>query len=137
VRKRIERRMGFILLAAMICLLSVGGSQAQDYPKGPVQIIIPFGPGGLMDIFWRGVSEFVGFSLKGTIVLVNKTGGGGVVGTAFAAVARPDGYTIVSANSDPPNISPVFTPNVTYNPKSYTNELSYQKIHCTIPMTHE
>jgi tripartite-type tricarboxylate transporter receptor subunit TctC len=121
MRKRMRARMGFILLSAMTCLLWGGGSQAQDYPKSPVQVIIPFGPGGLTDIFWRSVSDFIGSNLKGTIVLVNKPGGGGVVGTSFASVSKPDGYTLVSANSDPLTISPVFTPNVTYNPdKDFT-----------------
>jgi tripartite-type tricarboxylate transporter receptor subunit TctC len=115
MRKRIGTHIGLILLAAAACLLWGGGSQAQDYPKGPVQVVIPFGPGGLTDILWRSVSEFIGSNLKGTIVLVNKPGGGGVVGTAFSAVAKPDGYTLVSANSDPLTISPVFTANVPYN----------------------
>ncbi len=117
MQKRIGTKMGLILFVALTCLLWVGGSQAQDYPKGPVQVIIPFGPGGLTDILWRSVSDFIGSNLKGTIVLVNKPGGGGVVGTAFAAVAKPDGYTLVSANSDPLTISPVFTANVPYNPE--------------------
>ena len=54
--------------------------------------------------------------MKGTIVLVNKPGGGGVVGTSFGANAKPDGYTLFSANSDPLTISTVFTPNVPYDP---------------------
>ena len=115
VHKRTLVRISLILFVALTCLFWVGGSQAQDYPKGPVQVIIPFGPGGLTDLFWRSVSEFIGANLKGTVVLVNKPGGGGVVGTAFSSVAKPDGYTLVSANSDPLTISPVFTANVPYN----------------------
>jgi tripartite-type tricarboxylate transporter receptor subunit TctC len=117
MQKKTGTRIRFILIVTLACLLWVGSSQAQDYPKGPVQIVIPFGPGGLTDIFWRSTSEFIGNNMKGTIVLVNKPGGGGVVGTSFVVNAKPDGYTLVSANSDPLSMSPVFTPNVPYNPE--------------------
>ncbi len=117
MQKKTATRTCFILFLTLACLLWAGGSQAQDYPKSPVQIVIPFGPGGLTDILWRSVSDFVGNNMKGTIVLVNKPGGGGVVGSSFVANAKPDGYTLVSANSDPLTISPVFTPNVPYNPE--------------------
>lgn len=117
MKKKIGTRTQFILFVTLACLLWVGSSQAQDYPKGPVQIVIPFGPGGLTDIFWRSISEFIGNNMKGTIVLVNKPGGGGVVGTSFAVNSKPDGYTLVSANSDPLSMSPVFLPNVPYNPE--------------------
>jgi tripartite-type tricarboxylate transporter receptor subunit TctC len=100
----------------MVCILWVGGSYAQDYPKGPVQIVIPFSPGGGTDLFWRSISEDIAKSINGTVVFVNKTGGGGVVGTSFVANATADGYTLVSANSDPLNLSPVFG-QVPYNPE--------------------
>ena len=117
MQKKTGTRTCFILFVTLACLLWVGSSQAQDYPKGPVQIVIPFGPGGLTDIFWRSTSDFIANNIKGTLVLVNKPGGGGVVGTSFVANAKPDGYTLVSANSDPLSISPVFTPNVPYDPE--------------------
>jgi len=117
MQKKTGTRIRFILIVTLACLLWIGSSQAQDYPKGPVQIVIPFGPGGLTDIFWRSTSEFIGNNMKGTIVLINKPGGGGVVGTSFVVNAKPDGYTLMSANSDPLSMSPVFLPNVPYNPE--------------------
>lgn len=118
MQKKIRKRMFFTLFNVLACLLWIGGSYAQDYPKSPVQIVIPFGSGGLTDIFWRSTSEFMASHMKATIILVNKPGGGGVVGTSFGANAKPDGYTLVSANSDPLSMSPVFTPNVPYNPET-------------------
>jgi tripartite-type tricarboxylate transporter receptor subunit TctC len=114
--RKLARTYG-VFLIVFASLLWVGAPKAQDYPRSPVQIIIPFGPGGLTDILWRSVSEFVGSNINGKIVLVNKPGGGGVVGTAFGMNSKPDGYTLVSANSDPLTISPVFTANVPYNPE--------------------
>jgi tripartite-type tricarboxylate transporter receptor subunit TctC len=104
----------FFIMTILIFCINI--SFSQDYPKSPVQIVIPFGPGGLTDIFWRSISEYIGQNIKGTIVLVNKPGGGGVVGTSFALNSKPDGYTLFSANSDPLSMSPVFTPNVPYHP---------------------
>jgi tripartite-type tricarboxylate transporter receptor subunit TctC len=117
MRKMVGTGIRIIVSVALVCFLGIGSIQAQDYPKSPVQIIIPFGPGGLTDILWRSISDFIGGNMKGTIVLVNKPGGGGVVGTAFGMNAKPDGYTLVSANSDPLTISPVFTANVPYSPE--------------------
>ncbi len=114
--KKIGNRMGLLLLAMVMSFVWAGPLAAEDYPRSPVQVVIPFGPGGLTDIFWRSTSEFVADNLKGNIVLVNKPGGGGVVGTSFGANAKPDGYTLFSANSDPLTISTIFTPNVPYDP---------------------
>jgi tripartite-type tricarboxylate transporter receptor subunit TctC len=115
--KKTATRTGLVLLAVMMSFMWASPSlAAEDYPKGPVQIVIPFGPGGLTDIFWRSTSEFIANNMKGTIVLVNKPGGGGVVGTSFGVNAKPDGYTLFSANSDPLTISTVFTPDVPYDP---------------------
>ncbi len=115
-------RVGFIFSIALVCLLGIGSLQAQDYPKGPVQIVIPFGTGGSTDIFWRSISEFIAGNVKGTIALLNKPGGGGVAGTSFVVNSKPDGYTLVSANSDPISMSPVFTAGVPYDPEK---DLSY------------
>ena len=118
MKRKIAVKLGFILLFALVCIFWSGSIQAQDYPSAPVQIIIPFGTGGLTDLFWRSLSDAISKSVNATLVLVNKGGGGGVVGTAFTANAKPDGYTLFSANSDPLTISPVFTANVPYNPET-------------------
>jgi len=121
MKKKIGKRICTIVCVALACLLWVGGIQAQDYPKSQIQIIIPFGPGGLTDILWRSVSEFLASNINGTITLVNKPGAGGVVGTAFVMNAKPDGYTIVAANNDPLTVSPHFSANVPYSPdKDFT-----------------
>jgi tripartite-type tricarboxylate transporter receptor subunit TctC len=115
MQKKTGTRICCILFATWIYLLWVASSQAQDYPKSSVQIVIPFAPGGATDILWRSISDFVAKNINGSVALVNKAGGGGVVGTSYVVNSKPDGYTLVSANSDPLNIAPLFTAGVPYD----------------------
>ena len=117
MRKINKTGFWFIFSLMLICLFWTGGSYGQDYPKSPIQIVLPFAPGGATDVLWRSISEYLARNINGSITFVNKTGGGGVVGTSFVANSKPDGYTLVSANSDSLNIAPVFTPDVPYNPE--------------------
>lgn len=112
--KRIGTKACLILFVMSVCLLWSGNLNAQTYPKGPVQLVIPFAPGGSTDLFWRSVSESLAKNIGAPISLVNKAGGGGIVGTSFVVNAKPDGYTLVAANSDPLNIAPLFTPDAPY-----------------------
>ena len=73
---------------------------AQDsFPTRPIQMIVPFPPGGVADITGRPTAMVMGKLLKQSVVVVNKSGAGGSVGTAQAARAAPDGYTILMALS--------------------------------------
>jgi len=117
MQKKSIAAISFVISFASVCALSIGGSYAQDYPKSPIQIVLPFAPGGATDILWRSISDPLARNINGTISFVNTTGGGGVVGTSFVVNSKPDGYTLVSANSDPLNIAPVFTPDIPYNPE--------------------
>ncbi|NDH61393.1 MAG: tripartite tricarboxylate transporter substrate binding protein [Alphaproteobacteria bacterium] len=73
---------------------------AQDvYPSRPIQMIVPFPPGGVADITGRPVAHVMGRLLKQSVVVQNKPGAGGAVGAAQAARAAPDGYTILMALS--------------------------------------
>lgn len=105
------RRVGtcicLLLLAA--CLIAIAPAAAQDYPKGTIQLVVPFGAGGGTDIFWRTLSDYFAKALKTNIAVVNKPGGGGIVGVSGVLNAKPDGYTIAAGNSDTFNINPLFT----------------------------
>ena len=82
-------------------LLAAGlPAAAQDaYPTRPIQMIVPFPPGGVADITGRPTAMVMGRLLKQSVVVVNKSGAGGSVGTAQAARSAPDGYTILMALS--------------------------------------
>ncbi len=86
------------LFGAVICLLALAnpsGAQAQTYPTKTVRVIVPFGPAGPTDIIARIFAQKLSESLGHQFVVENIGGAGGNTGTAQAAKAAPDGYTIL------------------------------------------
>ena len=84
------------MLAAAATLISLSTlASAQDYPNRPVRLIIPFPPGGSNDVVGRMVATKLSERLGKQIVIDNRAGAGGVVGTEVAAAAAPDGYTLL------------------------------------------
>jgi len=82
-----------LLAAALLAAAPV--ALAQDYPSRPIRFIVPYPPGGGTDIIARIVQEPLTRALGQTIVIENRGGAGGAVGTAEAAKAAPDGYTVL------------------------------------------
>jgi tripartite-type tricarboxylate transporter receptor subunit TctC len=73
---------------------------AEDtYPSKPIQMVVPFPPGGVADITGRPTAQFMSRILRQPIVIVNKPGAGGAIGMATVAKGRPDGYTLLMALS--------------------------------------
>jgi tripartite-type tricarboxylate transporter receptor subunit TctC len=97
-------------LAAGLCLgvalLSPTLTLAQDFPNKPIRLIVPFPPGGPNDIIARVVSKRMGEILKQNIIIDNRGGQGGVLGTDVVAKAAPDGYTIALTSAGALAISP-------------------------------
>ena len=87
-----------VIVAASLAALSAGAI-AQSYPTKPIQMIVPFPPGGVADVTGRPTAHVMSRILKQTVLVVNKAGAGGSVGAAQAARAAPDGYTILMALS--------------------------------------
>jgi tripartite-type tricarboxylate transporter receptor subunit TctC len=83
---------------ALLCPASAM-AQAQGFPNKTIRLIVPFPPGGPNDIIARVVSQKMQDILKQTIVIDNRSGQGGVVGTDAVAKAPPDGYTIGIASA--------------------------------------
>jgi tripartite-type tricarboxylate transporter receptor subunit TctC len=87
------------LLAVVATLSFVTAACAQDYPKRPITMIVPFAAGGTSDVIARTVAEQMGFALGQTIVIENVAGAGGSTALARAARAEADGYTIAIGNA--------------------------------------
>jgi tripartite-type tricarboxylate transporter receptor subunit TctC len=89
-----------------LALLSPALATAQDFPNKNIRLIVPFPPGGPNDIIARVVGQRMSEILKQTIIIDNRSGQGGVVGTDVVAKAPPDGYTIGIASAGALAISP-------------------------------
>ncbi len=86
------------LSSFLICLLFSFHAQAQGYPAKPVRMIVPFPAGGATDIIARIVSQKLGENLGQTVIVDNRPGASGNIGSDIAAKAPPDGYTLVMGN---------------------------------------
>jgi tripartite-type tricarboxylate transporter receptor subunit TctC len=103
-----------VLLALGLCLPLIDAN-AQTWPTKPLRAIVPVGAGSTTDIIPRIVFEQLSAQLGQTIVVENRTGAGGTIGTGFVAKADPDGYTIL-AHGSAHTIAPSLYPNLTYHP---------------------
>lgn len=85
-----------VIIAAIAALAFCNAAPAQDaYPTKPIRVIVPFTAGNTADILARVIGEEVGRTLGTTLIVDNRPGAESVLGTALAAAARPDGYTIM------------------------------------------
>jgi tripartite-type tricarboxylate transporter receptor subunit TctC len=93
------------LLVACL-LLAPALAAAQDFPKQPIKLIVPFPPGGPNDIIARTLAQKMTDILKQPVVIDNRGGQGGVLGTDVVAKSKPDGYTIAITSAGALAISP-------------------------------
>jgi tripartite-type tricarboxylate transporter receptor subunit TctC len=88
---------------------------AADYPSRPIRMVIPFPPGGSIDIVARTISQRWGAQLGQPIVIDNRGGAGGSLGTQTVAHATPNGYTLLYGNAGPLAIAPHLFPSIGYD----------------------
>lgn len=88
-------------LALLFACLVASASYAQSYPSKPITLIVPFAAGGNNDVSGRIVARKLGDLLGQPVVVENKTGAAGTIGTAAVATAKPDGYTLGFLSSGP------------------------------------
>jgi tripartite-type tricarboxylate transporter receptor subunit TctC len=90
-----KRRHIIVVMLALAAAISV---QAQNYPTRPVRVIVPWPPSGAVDILTRGISPKLSEYLGQQLVIDNRPGANGIIGSEAAVHAPPDGYTLVSEN---------------------------------------
>ena len=103
-----------MLLAALIAWLAAP-AWAAEYPVKPIRIVVTYVPGGNTDVVARLVSSYLTSDLGQTIIIDNRGGAGGVVGTEIVARAVPDGYTLLFGTSAGLSINPQLQPKLPYN----------------------
>src|SRR4030095_10117342 len=103
------------LLVLTLADLANAASQP-DYPNRPIRLIVAFEAGGSTDIIARLVGQKLGERLGQQVVIDNRGGAGGTIGTEMAAKASPDGYTLTMGTTSTHVIAPAALPNVRYDP---------------------
>lgn len=97
-----------------ICVgMASGSSSAQTYPTKPIQIVVPFSVGGDADQSARNLAASAADVLGQPLIVINKAGGNGVIGSQFVKSAKPDGYTLLLARVGPQVLLPALQPQAT------------------------
>src|SRR3954468_21378337 len=103
-----------VLAASILCLalgLALGAAQAQDaYPSKPIKVVVPYAPGGAVDITARIVTDQMRQALGQPFIIENKPGAFGILGLEEVARAKPDGYTLMFGNNNANVITPILYP---------------------------
>ena len=106
-------------LADIVCgaLMAAGSvNVAAAYPERPIRLIVPFAPGGNVDLTARAITPGMGDLLGRNIIIDNRAGAGGAVGSEIAAKSVPDGYTLLFSSTGSLTIAPVVSTKLRYDP---------------------
>jgi tripartite-type tricarboxylate transporter receptor subunit TctC len=101
--------------------LSSSKVSGQPYPTKPVRLIAPFSPGGALDLIARAIGQKVSDSTGRSVIVDNRAGASGAIGSELVAKAAPDGYTLLLGATTTHGINPALNPRLAYDPvKDFT-----------------
>lgn len=112
--KAVIGRRGFV--AALGLSAVPFGARADDFPQKPITLVVPFAPGGSIDVLARLVARQAGTALGQTVIVDNRGGAAGLIGAASVARAEPDGYTLLMASAAQVTIPPWINRSLSFDP---------------------
>jgi tripartite-type tricarboxylate transporter receptor subunit TctC len=115
----------FQFLFISFALVSSAQAQSPSYPDRQIKIISPFATGGIADTFSRVIAQGLSEAWSQPVIVENKTGGGGNIGSDFVAKAAPDGYTLVMGNIGSHAVNPYLMKNMPYDPMRDFQAIAY------------
>jgi tripartite-type tricarboxylate transporter receptor subunit TctC len=112
-----KRTILVLAFAASLVALTTAAGQAQTYPTKTIKIVVPYPAGGPTDLVGRTLAEALTKALKKTVIVENKVGAGGTIGSDSVVKSAPDGYTLLLGLMGPMSIAPKIAPNLPYDPQ--------------------
>lgn len=110
-----------LLIAVLATVVVPGiGAVGAEYPEKPVQIVVPYGPGGSTDLALRALTSVIHEFLGQPVVVLNKTGGGGAVGVVYGLKQKPDGYVLMGGAIGAHVLTPAANKSAGYGPGDFT-----------------
>jgi tripartite-type tricarboxylate transporter receptor subunit TctC len=110
------RKLAVALVHGLLAI-PVGPVRADEYPSHPIRLIVPFAAGGAADTIARIIGKRLGDGLGQTVVVEDRGGGGGLIGTELVKNSEADGYTLLLGQSGPISINPGIYPKLPYDPE--------------------
>jgi len=105
-----------LLVAFLAASFMAPGAFAQAWPERPVHLVVPFTPGGNVDVVARIVAQGMADDLKQSVVVENKPGANAAIGAEYVARAKPDGYTVLLGTSETHALNPHLRKSLPYEP---------------------
>ena len=104
------------LITALLGVAHIPAIHAQDFPKQPIKLVVPWAPGGNVDITARAVAPSMSEILGQQVIVENKPGAGGFIGSTGVVKSTPDGYTLLLGSSGSVSVAPALVAAPPYNP---------------------
>src|SRR6516164_9311715 len=99
-------RRNFLIASGAAAVTLPGAARAQAWPSRNITLVVPFPPGGTNDIFARAIADKLGAALGVPVIIDNRGGAGGTIGSTAVARAAPDGYTLMTGHIGTLGVNP-------------------------------
>src|SRR5258707_15770825 len=107
-------------------------ARAQAWPARNITLVVPFPPGGTNDIFARAIADKLGMALGVAVIIDNRGGAGGTIGSTAVARAAPDGYTLMTGHIGTLGVNPSLYPNLAYDTSRFSSQESSRSRHRSV-----